>query len=1271
MKRILLLMWVLLLGISMQAQTTIEVTSENTLASQLANLSTVQSSLIITGTLTTEDFNALNSTTYSQLASVTKLDLSGATVASISDMSGMNLSAMEYLRLPDGMTSADDVKAMANLHSSSKNAALKMAGAQSNTVTFNGVTTNNKEVAVYSFVPNSSPAYKNAFSFVENAKSVRMAGTFGVNDLIDTTNNNTPIYGWNGVVGLWDFTGASFEDCTINAAQGSEYSYQYKYQTESGDKHHYDINDPFKEDMDNATLGLPPGYETNAFYYFFPQGLAKYAVDIKLPTGIDVLPPACLTDLASDNKSNYMALTGMSQEEFNSTFGNDAKYVPIETLVIPNSYEVLDHECALEAKIKNLYIGNGVKEIRGGAFVHSETLENLDFAAGISDCYIGNLAFGECRSMKHIALAEGIISIGANAFSNSQHLESIRLPESLIYIGNEAFNNCLALNSITIPSNVEKIGQRAFRLCPFTDIYLTTTDPAKIPVVWSVGNFTEGAGYDENASFHMGHYFGWGGFSDNTGDNVNEIMTWDEAAAWYYIHVNGLPVLHYPKQLADKVKAIISADYDAISSDGYKLPANREDMSSRAAQQIMSNYSDVTDLLASDGKGTYTQNGWAQFVLMKEYVPGNEDIVYTKEYSDVWYTMCFPFDLTDEQLAAAFNETFNIADFSGVEVVEKTETDPMKLVLHFNKVAVTYYKDTNDKVYYRLCDDGSTVYRGEPGQTVWREQHGTTFKYNVYVDPDDPSKIYHHVDANDKLVGNKTKTFALGNSLQEAAANKDNAIIIDGILAEAGHPYMIHPAIGVNPGQPKRACNMAGITWKDSPNDKERASSDYNLSGKPSVDEYRDWLYNHMARTVDLGHESTQQEKWDNYDQRAYTNVGGKSYAGNTYTFKGNPRDFKDGWQDDTSLPARPTDAELVEPKAPQNPNPKPKAPKKAELSMPDNPEDNHVDNPAEDTETYPAKLQTFYNATASINGVNHKWGELISNTSFSDVIVSLNWNGTAYQLIHYATNAFNAYFENPNGEYASEIPLSVFDESKFNQLKSECGRFNAALTTYNNYLADVANYPSKRQAYLDSKAEWDRYRAQLAEWNSWQAPADVQAAYDAAYLAWQTAVTNYNTWKTEMGKKGYNVVIPQYAYFLGTPAGAIYPKYFRQRSDKQDRSTGLWTQYSAIILPNAAALAGLETDLGGVTTSSGTGSTPGAKSHDIAFDEKYFFIDDTPQGIATLIEKIEKEEGKADVEYMDIVVSIDGKIVSRDKTTFEGLPKGVYIINGKKYYVK
>lgn len=1235
MKRILLLMWVLLLGISMQAQTTITVTSENTLASQLASLSTIQSTLIINGELTSEDFGALNSATYPQLASVTKLDLSGATVASISDMTDMNLSAMEYLRLPDGMTSADDVAAMANLHTSSKNAALKMAGALSNTLTYDGVTTDNKEVAIYSFVPNSAGKFKTAFPILEGAKSVRMAGSLGDNDLIDHSNNNTPIFGWNGPVGLWDFTGASFTDCTIP-------SYTFQYQTESGDKRHFDLDDPFKET--EGFTSLPDNYQTNSFYYF--KDLATEVVDIKLPTGIESLPPQSLLRLGSQNKANYMAVHNMNNDDFAAAFSyvenNQTKvpdYAPIETLVIPNSYEVLDHECALEARIKNLYIGNGVKEIRGGAFVHCETLENLDFAAGISDCYIGNLAFGECKSMKHIALAEGIVSLGANAFSNSQHLESIRLPESLIYIGNEAFNNCLALNSITIPSNVEKIGQNAFTLCPFTDIYLTTTDPDKIPLMWSAGLYGDNSGgsFDGRASFNHGHFDGWEGFSDNFGDYVNS-MTWDEAAEWYYVHVNGLPVLHYPQQLADKVKAIISSNYHGQSTDGYRLPVNRVDMSSRSADQIMDNYSDVTDLVDAEGKGQYTQNGWTQFVLMKEYVPGEEDVVYSKEYSDVWYTMCFPFDLTDEQLAAAFNETFNIVDFSGIELKAKTDTDPMKMILHFNKVAVTYYKDVNEKVYHRLCEGGTSlndIYWGEEDQTLWREQHDN-FKYNVYID--DEGNIYHHVHPKGgQLNKNKTKTFAI--STAAGQGNADNAIIIDGILAEAGHPYMIHPAIGVNPGQPKKACNMAGITWRP---EASRAQ-----------------LYEDRKRTIDLGVESTRDKNRVNYYQAGYTNLGGKDYTGQEYTFIGNSKDYKDGWQDDTSLPTRPTDESLVEPKAPQNPNPKPKAPKK-KLSAPEqvtNPDDKAKY--ADVKELFKTVRLTFsgWNGSANVENVPYTYGEDLANYEMSEFFT--NWGTYAYAT---RSSAHNYDINNSDGlnafkTYLGGEPIPSNIESRFAALKSLAEDYQSELDAFNDY--DVLY-----EQYLANKALWDAYDAAMTEWNSWVAPADEQAAYNTAYAAWQTAVDNYNTWKTAMGNKGYNVVIPQYAYFLGTKTGEIYPKYFRERSNDQNRSTGLWTQYTAIIMPNDKAIAGVEKDL--------DAKTQVASGSKIAFNEPFFFIDDTPQGIATLIEKIEKEEGKApNVEYMDIVVSIDGKIISRDKTTFEGLPKGVYIINGKKYYVK
>ena len=52
-----------------------------------------------------------------------------------------------------------------------------------------------------------------------------------------------------------------------------------------------------------------------------------------------------------------------------------------------------------------------------------------------------------------------------------------------------------------------------------------------------------------------------------------------------------------------------------------------------------------------------------------------------------------------------------------------------------------------------------------------------------------------------------------------------------------------------------------------------------------------------------------------------------------------------------------------------------------------------------------------------------------------------------------------------------------------------------------------------------------------------------------------------------------------------------------------------------------------------------------------------------------TLIEKAQTEG--AEVKHIDIVVNINGQVVRRGTTSIEGLPKGIYIINGKKYFVK
>ena len=1402
MKKFLLLMWVLLLGISIQAQTvTLAVSSDRPLQAQIESLGACDH-LIITGELTAADFTLLNSTTYSQLANVTTLDLSGATIDGFDTMADMSMSNLQYLNLPSTLT---DVKEMKNLKSNNASLKTVLSCDVSNTSIIKSY--------AYSFTANSMLDSFAAFGGMENfrnAKYVTMAGEYGDRDLAGANDGlnfkNSPA--------IWDFTGAHFADCTVNMGTGTGTYYAY--------------NDPFQErEADKA--GAQGNYDTNAFYYFYSY--APTVVDLKLPDdeNMKALPPLCLSQLASANKANYQLIYNKNDEEFNQLFGaftsttkyyesgtdteftgekfmeNDswkgrknvdcvsdlntptvsqtyqdtwadnktfevgdltvnngqvtpatfvaklnrsavcyfgsqqlqdweiadrferradgklylkegvcnqyycpynisdtntpvdevvtwtiannnasftptdenqpyqesgsntwyavidnpggvsfnvsttytytytdcqnnqktlvseqgnltqytsqyeviidleertvenygqANYAPIEHLVIPNSYELLDYECGKWAHIKNLVVGNGVKRVQGGAFLKCDELENLDFVSGISDCWLGDLAFNECQSMKHIALAEGIVSLGARCFYNSQHLESIRLPESLKYMGNNSMSLCLALTSITIPRNVEKIGKSAFYRCAFTDVYLTTTDPDKIPYVFSAG--TAFGQYDENCTFNHGHLDGWEGLPASYQDKVViQQYDWDHAAEWYFLHCNGIPVLHYPQELYQKVRARISRSYHAKSTDGYGLPM-QQDMAKRANV----NGAD----LGSPGVGKYTQDGWAQFMLMKEYVPDGEDIVYSKEYNDVWYTMCFPFDLTDEQLAAAFNENFNIVDFSGVQIMDPTRDDVEKktLVLHFNKVAVTYYKDVNEKIYKRKLDSEGNVIR---------EQHGT-YKYNVYIDPEDPTKEYHHVDANDKLVGNKTKTFALGHSLEEAAANKENAILIDGILATAGHPYMIHPSIGVNPGQPKKACDLAGITWK--------------------AVEQRETIYNREKRTIDLGVTSTDQEKEDNYNQVAYSGYGGQEY-----TFKGNWKQYKDGWETNPEVGPEPT-LDVAMPVKRTKPTVAPVAPN---FPKPSTEPVETTYNPVEDLTNYPAKFQTMYNKQwdgyfeTTIDGINEQFGQ--QNVNYDAVY------GYIIYLASFSQAQNNQKIKEEVNRYYDIDPNTGLDETRYNTLKAKVIAFREAYQLYYDYKSVKADWD-----------EWEAYEQAVDDYNNWN-QEQVDAEYNAAWAAYNSAKQTYDTQHAAWAEKmvAYNMLIPKYAYFLGTKAGEIYPKYFRQMADESiPRKKGLWTQYTAIIIPNTSAIHGLEAELDGTTQNSS-----GSK---IAFNEDFFVLDE-PQGITTLIKKIEKEEGKADVKYMDIVVSIDGKIVSRDKTTFEGLPKGVYIINGKKYYVK
>ena len=137
--------------------------------------------------------------------------------------------------------------------------------------------------------------------------------------------------------------------------------------------------------------------------------------------------------------------------------------------------------------------------------------------------------------------------------------------------------------------------------------------------------------------------------------------------------------------------------------------------------------------------------------------------------------------------------------------------------------------------------------------------------------------------------------------------------------------------------------------------------------------------------------------------------------------------------------------------------------------------------------------------------------------------------------------------------------------------------------------------------------------------------------------------------------------------YFLGVKPGTVYPQFFKK---KQGKGAKKWSQYSAIIVPDAEAIANVE-GLDGMAVGSSAGDNS-AKGYDVVFGE-WEIVDEAT--VVTAIENAQaeaEETGKpAQITHMNVVYNIKGQVVRADSSSVEGLPKGLYIVNGKKYMVK
>lgn len=120
-------------------------------------------------------------------------------------------------------------------------------------------------------------------------------------------------------------------------------------------------------------------------------------------------------------------------------------------------------------------------------------------------------------------------------------------------------------------------------------------------------------------------------------------------------------------------------------------------------------------------------------------------------------------------------------------------------------------------------------------------------------------------------------------------------------------------------------------------------------------------------------------------------------------------------------------------------------------------------------------------------------------------------------------------------------------------------------------------------------------------------------------------------------------VPIPQYAYFLGWNSTDKKAQFYVEKAANNRTSGGQWKPYTAVI-----------------TCGAGDDSFNGAAAK----------VNMTFETEVTGIKTIETVDAKEIINH-DRVFNMNGQLVRSGSASLEGLPKGMYIVNGKKYIVR
>ncbi|MBR5686432.1 MAG: leucine-rich repeat domain-containing protein [Prevotella sp.] len=715
--------------------------------------------------------------------------------------------------------------------------------------------------------------------------------------------------------------------------------------------------------------------------------------------------------------------------------------------------------------------------------------------------------------------------------------------------------------------------------------------------------------------------------------------------------------------------------------------------------------------------------GWRQFPLA--YSIGDMGKVpFDKLYDDTWYTMCFPWHMTDEELFEAFNQQMEIVEFVGVEMIEQGDHDTnvanndftYEMVMHFDDVAVTTYRDNNDVEYDRV-KIGTREINGEV-RNVYRytskDGNNTVVEYPLkYTD------LNNQVQNADKIITTDLNPSAEQQALREAYGKY---LTIQNILSLAGHPYMIHPSIGANPGNPAtvyiNATPRTGEQWTpenqavtkpatvDDPNwDKTQYGNEYNSSiqNESGIVPFENPITHAGGSYTFIGNVGDVSKLLGEEETGTGSGSNGGSSTSSEYDSDGNkvmptPAYFlavpqvgttMEDVYEDQSVPVFEDDG--VTPVMEYKPQEGGNYNKVITPAYYEYVGTNGDYTASAWTEADPAGSGYYQKTDPTIVYVNAGEGTHTATAwTLAETAGEGHYNQGTTQKDYYELGSggyYGTYFPKDEGQNVGENN-GLYDKVEFDR--------NGTV----KYIF-VFRGPGQGSWNVEfeqrSGGEWGynvggQYNVPIYTYAGASGGGDYEATAFAEQSGGEVNYIDNYVYHSEGGQdyvvSGYTpqeggeyLYHPEVVEYVQTAEGegsyvyvqktrieqvlvgqkevpvyGTYPKFYRKKQTTGNK----WSKYSAIIKPDANAITNIENYLNYQQAQ--------ANGFNVSFGE---WEEVTTTAIKKIVEEAEQRNEPVQKIHLNVVYNIKGQVVRNGSTSLEGLPKGLYIVNGKKYMVK